>query len=92
MGRPIESQLYRALVDSRFHFLTRGTIEINEIYEAVHNELHNLCDDEYPCAHQKNIGLHQAEWKHIVRSAMQRCKKICDDIEFSGRRGYWIFT
>jgi len=30
MARPLESQLYRELVDSRFNFLDRGTIEIND--------------------------------------------------------------
>jgi hypothetical protein len=92
MARPKESQLYRELVDSGFHFIERGTREINEIYDAVKREYNNLCDDEYPCVHQQNVGLHQAEWKHRVRGALQRCKKISNDVEFSGRRGYWIFS
>ena len=92
MARPLESQLYRTLVDSRFQFIRRGTIEINDIYDTVKREFNNLCDDEYPCSHYKHVGLHQSEWKHRVRGALQRCKKIYDDIEYSGRRGYWIFS
>jgi hypothetical protein len=90
--RPIESQLYRELVDSRFNFIDRGTIEINEIYDAVKRQYLDLCDDEFTCVHQQNVGIGQSEWKHVVRSAMNRSKAIYDTIEFSGRRDYWIFS
>ena len=92
MARPLESQLYRELVDSRFNFLDRGTIEINDIYNAVHRQYPHVCDDEFLCVHQQNAAIPQAEWKHIVRSALQRCKAPADTIVFSGRRGYWVFT
>jgi hypothetical protein len=92
MARPIESHLYRELVDSRFNFIDRGTIEINNIYNAVKRQFPDLCDDDYPCVHQTHDGLHQAEWKHVIRKAMYRCKCIYDTVEFSGRRGYWIFS
>jgi hypothetical protein len=90
--RPIESQLYRELVDSGFRFIERGTREINEIYNAVNREYSNLCDDEYSCAHYRSVGLHQAEWKHVVRGALNRSKSIYENIVYSGRRGYWIFS
>lgn len=92
MARLIESNLYRELVDSRFQFIERGTIEINDIYDAVKREFGNLCDDEYPCTHRQNIGLLQPEWKHAVRRALDRSKRIYDNIEGSGRKGYWIFS
>lgn len=87
--RPIESQLYRELVDSRFNFIERGTIEIND---AVRRQYPNSCDDEFTCVHQQSVGLHQSQWKHVVRGALNRSKLIYDTIEFSGRRGYWIFS
>jgi hypothetical protein len=90
--RPIESRLYRELVDNRFRFIERGTRKINEIYDAVQIEYGELCDDEYHCTHRRHAGLLQSEWKHVVRSALNRSKNIYDDIVFSGRRGYWIFS
>ncbi|MBP7507440.1 MAG: hypothetical protein KA807_06455 [Prolixibacteraceae bacterium] len=92
MARPIESQLYRELVDSCFNFIERGTREINEIYDSVQHRFPTLCDNEYPCLHYINRGIHQAEWKHRVRNALQRCKRIGDNVNFSGRRGYWTFS
>jgi len=92
MARPIESQLYRELVDSRFIFIERGIIEINEIYNAVKRQYPDLCDDEFTCVHHQNVGIGQSEWKHTVRTALLRCRRIYDNVEFSGRRGYWIFT
>lgn len=92
MARPIESQLYRELVESCFHFIRRGTQEINEVYESVQHRFPNLCDDEYPCPHQRNIGLHQPEWKHRVRNALDTCRKKGNGVDFSGRKGIWIFS
>jgi hypothetical protein len=92
MARPIESQLYRELVDSCFNFIARGTNEINEIYDSVQHRFPNLCDDEFPCIHRKQEGSHQSEWKHRVRGALQACKKKNCNVSFSGRRGYWIFS
>jgi len=92
MARPIESQLYRELVDSCFNFIERGTKEINEIYDSVKHRFPTLCDDDYPCLHRKHNGSLQAEWKHRVRSALQACKKKSCNVFFSGRRGYWIFS
>jgi hypothetical protein len=83
MARPIESKLYRELVESCFQFIERGTREINEIYELVQHEFPDFCDDDYPCPHLRNAGLHQPEWKHTVRNALQRSKKRCDDVDFS---------
>lgn len=91
MARPIESQLYQELIGSCFNFIERGTREINEIYDSVQHRFPELCDDKYPCSHYQSIGLHQAEWKHAVRRALNRCKSICDDVSFSGRRGSWLF-
>ena len=92
MARPIESQLYRELVDSRFNFIERGTVEIGDIYNAVQRQYPHLCDDDFLCTHRQEAPTPQAEWKHIVRSALQRCKAPPDTIVFSGRRGYWVFT
>ena len=91
MARPIESQLYSELVDSRFQFIERGIKEIKEIYELVQQEYPQLCDNEYPCQHHRGIVLPQSEWKHTVRNALSRCSKIYDIVKFSGRKGYWIF-
>jgi len=92
MARPIESQLYQELVGSCFNFIERGTREINEIYNCVQHRFPLLCDDEFPCQHQQHNGIHQAEWKHAVRRALGRCKRMNGGIDFSGRRGYWIFS
>ena len=92
MARPIESQLYRELVDSCFRFIERGTREINEIYESVQNRFPNLCDDDYPCPHLRNAVMPQPEWKHIVRAALNACKKRGDNLDFTGTKGIWIFT
>jgi len=92
MARPIESQLYRELVESCFHFIRRGPREVNEIYESVQHRFPNLCEDDFHCLHQKNVGLHQPEWKHTVRNALNICKKKCDHVDYSGRRGFWIFS
>lgn len=90
MARPIESQLYRELVDSNFQFTERGEREINEVYESVKHEFPELCDDEYLCPHRHETLPFDYEWKHTVRRALQRFKG--ENINFSGRRGYWIFT
>jgi hypothetical protein len=92
MARPLESQLYRELVDSCFNFIERGTKEINAIYDSVQHRFPNLCDDDFPCLHQQHNGLHQAEWKHMIRNALQRCKRMGGDVNYSGRRGYWTFS
>ena len=92
MARPIESQLYRELVESCFSFVERGTKEVNLIYESVHQRFPELCDDEYLCPHRQNNGFHDYEWKHTVRNGLQRCKTICDSVSFSGRRVSWIFS
>jgi len=92
MARPIESQLYRELVDSRFNFLDRGTIEIKDIYDVVQRQYPNLCDDDFPCVHRQNAVTSQPEWKHTVRTALLRSKRIYDEVNYSGRRGFWIFT
>ena len=89
MARPIESQLYGELVDSRFNFIERGTNEINDIYEAVKGQYPDLCDDEFSCDHNQRVGLGEPEWKHVVRNALQTCKG--DDLEIGGIRGSWIF-
>ena len=88
--RPMESQLYVELVDSRFNFIERGTIDINDIYDAVKRQYPNMCDDEYLCYHRQNVGLNQSEWKHVVRNALEQCKS--DDLEIGGIRGSWIFS
>ena len=92
MARPIESQLYRELVGSCFQFIERGEREINDIYESVKHEFPELCDDEYLCPHKPYESLYNYEWKHSVRSALQSCKIKCDNVSYSGRRGYWIFS
>lgn len=86
MARPKESQLYRELVDSRFNFLDRGTIEIQDIYDVVQRQYPHLCDDDFPCVHQ-HIALPQAEWKHTVRQALKNSPYATH----SGRKGYWVF-
>lgn len=92
MARPIESQLYRELVDSRFNFIDRGTIKINDIYDAVKGQFPDLCDDDFPCVHHQNAVNSQSEWKHVVRRALQWCKLKTDSVDYTGRRGYWLFT
>lgn len=92
MARPIESQLYRELVESRFNFIGRGPRKINEIYESVQHRFPGLCDDDSPCLHMRNDAMPQPEWKHAVRRALNACKNRGDDLDFGGRRGLWIFT
>ena len=92
MARPIESQLYQELIGSCFNFIERGTREINEIYDSVQHRFPGLCDNEYPCPHQQNDGLHQPEWKHTVRNAIQRCKRKGDTISTGGGKGLWTFS
>ena len=88
MARPIESQLYQELTGSCFNFIERGMREINEIYDCVQHRFPLLCDDEFHCQHQQHNGIHQAEWKHIVRSALGRCKIKSDTVHYTGNRGF----
>lgn len=49
MARGDVSQLYKALMGSRFTFMPRGTQLIRHIYEKVKQEFLQLCDDGYGC-------------------------------------------
>jgi hypothetical protein len=92
MSRPIESQLYRELVDSRFQFIERGIRHTDEIYEAVYLEFGHLCDNEFKCLHYPSVGIKQPEWNHSVRHALGRASLIYENIAYSGRKGYWVFS
>jgi hypothetical protein len=87
MARPTEQQLYRELVNAEFSFIERGIQHIDVIYDVVKGQCIDLCDDNYYCNHRNN----QPEWKHVVRKAMQRVRKINDSINFTGNKGYWNF-
>lgn len=91
MGRPIEAQLYQALVHSDFLFIERGIKRTEEIYESVYREYPALCDNEFHCTHYRSIRS-QPEWNHVVRSALNRCKTTSYRIDYSKKLKYWIFA
>lgn len=72
MRRPIEKQLYRALIDSEFRFIERGCWKSYEICDAVQRQFPELCDDRYSCYEHCWGGYRQPEWKHVVRQALQQ--------------------
>jgi hypothetical protein len=91
MARHIEEQLYSSLIDAKFRFMARGEHHIDDIYARVKTEFPLLCDDQYFCSENCNAGNNQSEWKHTVRNALQRLKKLDQNIAFTGKRGYWSF-
>lgn len=91
MRRPIESQLYQALLSSEFQFIERGIKRTEEIYEYVYREYINLCDNDFHCNHYRARAT-QPEWNHVVRSALDRCKTTSARIDYSKKLKYWIFV
>ena len=42
-------RLDHELVSSRFTFMPRGTLSVDEIYSRIRKLYPDLCDDGYPC-------------------------------------------
>ena len=76
MRRPIEQQLYRALIDSEFRFIERGCWKAQEVCNAVQIHFPELCDDHYYCWEHCWSGYRQPEWAHVVRNAMQKSNSV----------------
>ena len=92
MARHIEHKLYQALIDSKFSFVEKGTRSIEDVYGSVFAKYPDLCDNSYYCSENCKSGNDQPEWKHTVRNAMQRLKRLNDHVSFTGRKGYWEFS
>ena len=84
MARQTESELYQNLVMTNFSFVERGEKHISEIYHRVSLRYSAFCDEEYPC-HHRRTNTFEAEYKHTVRGALQRCKRISNLINKSER-------
>lgn len=91
MARQKEHDLYQELINSKFSFVPKGRINIEEIYESVSTEFPKLCDNTYYCSENCNSGNNQPEWKHTVRNALQKLKNTSTQISFTGQRGFWKF-
>ena len=89
--RPIEKRLSQELVQSEFVFLGYGPINILQVYARVKTQYPEFCDDEYMCSEHCTKGTKgQPEWKHVVRSDMQKMKKR-GLAHRTGNRWEWVF-
>ena len=66
MARPIEKELYKTLKENELDFIPRGIYHIEEIYDFIKNEYHDLCDDNYLYIQHCRGGKNAPEWKHAV--------------------------
>ena len=76
MARPIEKELYKTLKENELDFIPRGIYHIEEIYDFIKNEYHDLCDDNYLYIQHCRGGKNAPEWKHEVRSFFKKLIKI----------------
>lgn len=65
--------LYRKLIDDQFSFMN-GVCVTEDIYNEVEKRYAELCIDSYRCIQNCKNGNDQPEWKHKVRSALERLK------------------
>lgn len=79
--------LYRNLVEDKFSFI-HGVCVIEDIYNAVINRYPELCIDSYRCTQNCKNGNDQPEWKHRVRSALEKFKNSGDVIYNKLERKY----
>jgi hypothetical protein len=91
MARKDLRTLYQRLLETEFRFMPRGTQHINEIYDEVEQRFTELCDDNYLCSENCSSGHHQPEWKHTVRKALDRLKRISMLVSKDRSHGYWEF-
>ena len=84
-------QLYIELIDSEMDFLPSGEIELKTIYNLVKKKYPGLCNDRVLCKDICTQGTNQPEWKHRVRTVLNRLKDQ-ELIEKSTQRGYWIIN
>ena len=91
MARQEISELYTALLDSKFIFVDRGTKTIDEIYRTVKSRYSGLCDDSYLCSDNCKSGNVQPEWMHAVRRALQALKHPNGPVAYTGHSGSWEF-
>jgi hypothetical protein len=84
------SRLYDELVDTEFHVMPAGQFHIEDIYTKVKSNFSSLCDDSYLCIDNCGRGHNHPEWKHAVRRALDRLKRISPRVP-KGERNYWTF-
>lgn len=72
-------KLYINLIEDKFSFM-HGVCVTEDIYNAVSNRYPDLCIDSYRCTQNCKNGNDQPEWKHKVRSALERFKNSGDVI------------
>jgi uncharacterized protein with ParB-like and HNH nuclease domain len=65
--------LYQKLSEEKFGFMS-GVFVTEDIYNAVKVRYPELCIDSYRCIQNCKSGNDQPEWKHKVRSALERFK------------------
>jgi hypothetical protein len=54
--------------------LRSGGMNIQDIYRVIQLKYPSDCDDREPCEHKGHFYQY-GEWKHLVRSALQKLKK-----------------
>lgn len=91
MARLIEQNLSKALRESEFRFIRRGTIHLDEVYYEVKKKFADLCDDQYTCLKAGHSKSKQEEWKHTTRNVMNQIARKSDNLVYTGRRKYWEF-
>jgi hypothetical protein len=89
--RQIEQELADSLKLSEFNFIPRGTIDIQTVYELVHQTFPTLCDDTFLCSDHCIDGGNQPEWMHVVRGVLDGFNKQNGPITKNPQRNYWDF-
>jgi len=91
MARADVTELYQELLDSNFDFMPRGSNHIDDVYRQVKSKFGNLCDDTFLCSENCGSGHEQPEWKHAVRKALDRLKRVSGSVQKTSRKYYWNF-
>ncbi len=72
--RPQEEALSAVLNHNKFRFMNRhGEVTLPEIYQAVSERYHMLCEDTFTCSHYSRTS-RQPEWQHTVRGVLENLK------------------
>ena len=91
MEREDLSQLYTALVKSKFSFVPQGRRSLKEVYSCVQERFPEFCDDTYLCSENCKNGHNRPEWKHRVRAAIWEVKDASGYVARDAERGFWVF-
>ncbi len=92
MARPELQKLYQQLTTSGFHFVQRGELDLEKVYEAVKAQFPELCDDSFLCRENCTRGPERPEWQHVVRRALQNLKAPEGSVRHGTRHAHWEFV